>query len=279
MAIPIEELKNKIVYIYDNKNIYYKDIVETIRNAGVKQGDTICVHADLAVFGKLGEIIDRCDFVNVFIEAFLEVLGKDGTIITPAYSYSFCNNEIYDPDTSIAKAGLFSEEFRKRNDAYRSLNPIFSVAAIGRKAKELTTNLSKNSFGKGSVFDKLQHINNSKYVIVGVNYFVCTHVHYIERMAMVPYRYIKKFKGKIRHKGKTYEYEYEFYVRHLNINTNTTFDKIENHLFKLGLLKKAPLGGDFISCAKISDIYREGMEMLKKDPLFFLKNKPEYDKL
>ncbi|MEK7080446.1 MAG: AAC(3) family N-acetyltransferase [Patescibacteria group bacterium] len=263
--------KQKIVFKCGEKGFVFQDIVKAIRKSGIKKGDVVMVHADLARFGKLGEITDKKEFAAVFIEAFLKVIGKQGTLIAPTFTYSFCNNEIYDSDNTPSTVGLFTEELRKREDALRSIHPIFSVAAIGKRAKELTSNLSKNSFGKGSIYDKLSKIKNSKYIIFGVDYFACTQIHYIEEKMKAPYRYIKKFKGKIKNKNKIYDDEYEYFVRPLDESAIPDFDKIEKYLLNAGFLKKASLGNAFMSAAKISDICREGEKMFKKNPACFIK--------
>ena len=263
--------KEKIIFKCGQKGFVFQDIVKTIKKSGIKKGDVAMVHADLSKFGKLGDIVDKTEFANVFIEAFLKTIGKGGTLIVPTFTYSFCNNEIYDPDNTPSTVGLFTEELRKRKDAYRSIHPIFSVAAIGKRAEELTSNLSKNSFGKGSIYDKLANIRDSKYIIFGVHYFVCTQIHYIEEKIGVSYRYTKKFKGKIKIKNKVYNDEYEYYVRPLDESAIPDFSKIEKNLLDSGLLKKLPLGCAKISVAIIGDICREGIKMFKNDPTCFIK--------
>ena len=263
--------KQKIVFKCGEKEFVLQDIVKVLKKAGIKKGDVLMVHADLARFGKIGEITDRKEFADVFIEAFLKVIGENGTLIVPTFTYSFCKNEIYDPDNTPSTVGLFTEELRKRKTAFRSIHPIFSVAAVGKRAKELTENLSKNSFGKGSIYDRLSKIENSKYVIFGVDYFSCTQIHYIEETLGAPYRYVKKFKGKIKNRNKLYNDEYEFYVRYLDKGIIPDFDKIENRLFKKGFLKKIQFGGAFVSVAKVSDICCEAKKMFKKDPAYFIK--------
>lgn len=262
---------NKTIFKAQEKDFKSRDVIQALKKAGIKKEDVLMVHADLSKFGKLGDITDKTEFASIFIEAFREVLGEGGTLIVPTFTYSFCNNEVYDPDNTPSTVGLFTEELRKRKGAFRSIHPIFSVAAVGKRAKELTGNLSKNSFGKGSIYDKLQKIKNSKYVIFGVDYFACTQIHYIEEKMEAPYRYIKRFKGKIRKKNKIYHDEYEFYVRPLDKSAIPDFDKIEKELLDAGFLKKVSLGNAFISVAKISDICREGIKMFKKDPACFIK--------
>lgn len=263
--------KQKVIFKCGRKEFVFQDIVKAIKNSGIEKGDVAMIHADLSKFGKLGDITDKTEFASAFIEAFRKVLRKEGTLIAPTFTYSFCNNEIYDPDKTPSTVGLFTEELRKRKDAFRSIHPIFSIAAIGKRAEELTANISKNSFGKGSIYDKLQKIENSKYVIFGVDYFACTQIHYIEEKLGAPYRYVKKFKGKIKIKDKVYDDEYEYYVRPLDKSAIPDFDKIEKHFLDAGFLKKTPLGRAFISVAKISDICREGAEMFRKDPACFIK--------
>ena len=273
--------KQKIIFKCEGKGFVFKDVANALKKAGIKNGDTLMVHADLARFGKLGEITDKKEFANIFIDAFLKVIGKNGTLIVPTFTYSFCNNEVYDKENTPSKAGLFTEELRIRKGAFRSLHPIFSVAAVSKRAKELTSNLSKNSFGKGSIYDRLSKIKNSKYVIFGVDYFSCTQIHYIEEKLKVPYRYVKKFKGKIKDNNKIYDDEYEYYVRRLDQDSTPSFDKIENYLFKKELLKKIQLGNAFVSVTNIGDICREAEKMFKKDQECFLEksNMLEFEKM
>ena len=268
---------NKIIFKTPEKDFKSKDVVDALKKAGIKNRDVLMVHADLARFGKLGEITDKKEFVDVFIDAFLQVIGEEGTLLVPTFTYSFCNNEIYDPENTPSAVGLFTEELRKRETAFRSIHPIFSVAAVGKRAKELTSNLSKNSFGKGSIYDKLLKIKNSKYVIFGVDYFACTQIHYIEETLKAPYRYVKKFKGKIRNKNEIYNDEYEYFVRPLDKNIIPDFSKIENRLLKKRFLKKVQLGNASVSAAKISDIFNEGVKIFKKDPNIFLKKTEEIE--
>lgn len=42
----------------------------------------------------------------------LDIIGKNGTLIMPVFSYSFCKNEIYDKLYSKGKVGVLNEFFR-----------------------------------------------------------------------------------------------------------------------------------------------------------------------
>ena len=268
--------KDPIYLFGEAQKIFFHDIVSAIKSAGVQAGDTAIIHVDLGAFGKIGTLMSREDFAYVFIDAFLKVLGDEGTVLCPTFTYSFCKGEKYNPQETPSTVGLFSEEFRKHLKAYNSDNPIFSVAGIGRNAKRLLSNLSNNCFGEGSIYDKLNSVPQAKYVVVGVNHFICTQVHHVERMQEVPYRYVKEFSGTIRKGDESFEDKFEFFVRYLDADVETTFDKIEKHLLNKGLMTKVNLGNSHISCTVVSDITREGKAALAKDPLIFLSKEPDY---
>src|SRR3989338_8744593 len=106
--------KNKILFKNEKKDFRQKDVINALKKAGIKNGDTLMVHADLARFGKLRNIINKKEFVDVFIEAFLKVIGKEGTLIVPTFTYSFCKNEIYDPDNTPSTVNfVFTEGISK----------------------------------------------------------------------------------------------------------------------------------------------------------------------
>ncbi len=114
-------------------NVTKQDIKQALRNVGIKSGDTVIVHSSMK---SMGYVVGGPDSV---INAFLEVLGEEGTLVMPTLSQ---NNwaTVYE-DWHIDKpsdVGLLTEVFRKRPGAYRSDQATHSVAAMGAKAIELT---------------------------------------------------------------------------------------------------------------------------------------------
>ena len=85
----------------------------------------------------------------------------------------------------------------------RSFHPIYSFAGIGPESKSLFRNISKSSFGKGSVFERLHRIN-AKILFFNLNFALCTYVHYVEQKKGVSYRYLKEFSGLVEKNGKKF---------------------------------------------------------------------------
>ena len=199
------------LYYSDSAKITQKDIENALVDVGITKGDTIMIHSDAGSFGKLG-IFDRDIILQALCDSMKNVVGNEGTIIMPAFTYSFCNNESYDINNSKSTVGVLTEYFRKQSDVSRTNHPTHSVAVWGKHKKELL-NIGKGTFDKSSIFGKF-HEMNGKFVSFGVSLNKsCTFVHYIECMHGVPYRYMKKFHGKIISGKREYEDEISFCYR------------------------------------------------------------------
>ena len=63
-------------------------LINSFREAGLKEGDTVMVHSDITGFG-LVENFTPLKQVETFYEAFMVVLGEEGTLCVPAYFYEY----------------------------------------------------------------------------------------------------------------------------------------------------------------------------------------------
>lgn len=252
-----------------NKDIYCYDIVKGLKEGGIKENNIVLVHADVSKFGKIGDIKNKSEFLRLITDSLKEVVGENGTIIMPTFSYSFCKNEEYNPDATSSTVGVLSEHFRKGKDVVRTLHPIFSVAVWGREKEIFSENLGKDSFGKDSVFGKLHH-KNGKIIFFGAPFQSCTFIHYIEQLFNVPYRYHKIFTGKIRIKNELYEDSCSYFVRSLDGNAELDLLRFQDYLIQNGLMKKVELGDGEILIISADTLFNEGVKMLKEDINFFL---------
>jgi aminopeptidase-like protein/aminoglycoside N3'-acetyltransferase len=279
--------QNTAIYYYDSKPIFQKDIEDALKKAGLGKGDLVMVHSDLKTFGKIGNAVNKEHFLGLILNAFLNVLGKEGTLVVPTYTYSFCWKQIYDVKQSKSTVGTFTEFVRNQEMAVRSEDPIFSHAAIGKDAKKLMSNVSDVCFGENSFFDRL-YKSNGKIINFG-RFFDITFMHYIENNLKVPYRFDKKFSGTmIRtdgskiHKEMTYFCNYYFSpgVEDEEQPVNPTCRILEKELEEKGLIKKIRLGSSEIVCSKARDCHDVACEMYQKDKFIFINGKftkPDYE--
>jgi aminoglycoside 3-N-acetyltransferase len=250
------------------------DIIQSLKKTCLQKGDTVFIHSGLGNFGWLKEVRNKIELANLVIDSFFEVIGDVGTIAVPTFTYSFTKGELFDVEDTPSTVGTLTEVFRKRNDARRSIHPIFSVAAIGPNADFLTQNLDKTSFGKDSVFQRLLDLD-AKYMFYGVDAESCTFIHLIEKDFDVPYRFDKKFSGEIIANGVKYKDTYTFYVRYLDKNVVTYLTRFQTDLEEIGAMIKVKLGNGHIRVISTKRLYDEGMKMLEKDVYYFLKEEPK----
>ena len=171
----------------------FHDITAAFQDVGVQQGDSIFIHSNLGFLGMPEGARNADDICSMFLKAIQIVIGNAGTLVVPAFSYSFCHGELYNPESTASACGMFSEYVRVQRDVRRSLDPNFSIAAWGRLAEYYTDAPAHESFGKGSFWERLLE-QKGKIICVNMD---CgsTFVHYIEHFNQVPYRYNKAFNG------------------------------------------------------------------------------------
>lgn len=124
------------------------DVIESLKRAGVPKGANILVHSSLAAVGWLEGGGDA------LIDGLLEAIGAEGTLMAPTFNYWAV--ALFDPQTTPGLTGIVSETLRVRNNAFRSLHPTHSVAAIGWRAREFTEGHEQTgAVHIGSPIDKL----------------------------------------------------------------------------------------------------------------------------
>ena len=133
-----------------------EEFKKALESAGIKKGDLVFTHIGYGFLGKPKNCENNEHVCQLILDSFLEILGDDGTLLVPTYTYSFCENHDFDVKNSPSTIGPFPEFFRKQKNVIRSEDPIFSVAGIGSKSKELLYNLPHTCFGKNSIYDRLR---------------------------------------------------------------------------------------------------------------------------
>lgn len=244
-----------------------EDLVAAFREAGLKTGQTVFSHSNIGFFGIPAEGNSRQIADRTVQEAFLEVLGDAGTLVVPTFSYSFCKGEVFDPDATPSTCGAWSEYIRTRPDAHRSLEPIFSVAAIGRLAEQLTTDVSSECFGSGSFWERFLKEDG---IICNLNVWVIsTFIHYVEKQLGVPYRYDKIFPGSFCVKGVTHQGSAVFFCQDSsNSDTRAATEIFDDLALARKMAVKIPVGRGHITAISSRDVETLITETLVTSPFF-----------
>ena len=177
------------------------DIISAVRNVGLKEGSTVMVHTSLSRIGYV------CGGAQTVIEALIEVVGHEGTLMMPTQSWKNLdpkdgvhgdieeeywdiireNWPAYDKRiTPTNTMGAVSEMFRSWPGTVRSDHPARSVAAWGKYAEYLVEDHDlSNVFGEGSPVGKLYELNG-EVLLIGVGYDKNTSLHLADARADYP---------------------------------------------------------------------------------------------
>ncbi|HET7144004.1 MAG TPA: AAC(3) family N-acetyltransferase, partial [Anaerolineales bacterium] len=90
--------------------------------------DTIVVHTS---YKSLGGVEGGVDAV---IDVMQELVGKDGTVLFPAFNFqSWTETHYFDVMETPSKMGMITEQARLRLNAKRTPHPIYSFSALGAR--------------------------------------------------------------------------------------------------------------------------------------------------
>lgn len=187
------------------RNIWIKsDFQKVFHELGMSKGQNVIVHTSMKKFGFV------CGGPQVIIEALMDVVGEEGTIMMPTQSWKNLDPSAgvhweepkewwpvirehwpaYHKDiTPTNTMGAVAEMFRKWPGALRSDHPARSFAAWGKHAKWLTEDHDlENIFGIGSPLHRLYELDGY-ILLLGVGYDKNTSLHLADSVAEYPSKY------------------------------------------------------------------------------------------
>jgi len=256
------------LYEYEGNDIYYWDFVRSLKEAGIQKADTVLVTSDISVFGKL-RLLDRDLLCKALVDAIKEVVGDQGTIVMPTFSYSFCNNDVFDINSTRSTVGVLTEYFRQQPDTSRTHQPIFSMAIWGKHQQELL-DVGPDCFDRDSIFGKLHNLHG-KFLCFGASFHSCTFLHYVEQLHGVPYRFMKSYTGTIKAGEDVYEATCTYLVRHLDGSVAYDLTRFEPYLRQNGMLSEARVGSGKMLAVDLDNVFEQAHNMLDMDIYYFLK--------
>lgn len=238
------------------------DLTTAFTSLGLAPGDTLLVHSSYNSFGGVD------GGPQTVIDAFLAVLGPEGTLVMPTFNFDFCEGAPWDVRETPSKMGYMTELVRKDPRAKRVFHPIYSFAVIGLHAEFLTAERYASSYGANSVFAKLRELNG-KIMVIGLSYNdSMTFFHHVEEMEGVDYRFIKSFNGPVTDwDGTTTEQTFTMLVRDRDNGVHTMVDPMGALMEEAGVITVGQIGEAKISLMKANEVYEFTAREMKRNPM------------
>lgn len=222
-------------------------IVEGLKNLGLKKGDDVLVHSALS---SLGYVEDGPETV---IEALLEVVGPEGTVMMPW------------PLGNCYLAKVFSE----RPDVVSSRHPTHAISAWGARAAFYIRNHldSPTACGPETPYGRL--IKNNGYILLlGVDQDRNTTLHAVEEMADLPYL-SEKTVTFVDEEGQTRQKILKKFP-----GPHRNFIGLDKIFQKQGVMKIARIGSAWVRLLRAGKMAEVALNLLKENPAAFLCDNP-----
>ena len=85
------------------------DLVDCLTRLGIKKGDNLFSHSNVAFFGIPNGGISHKSIYQNLIKGILDVIGADGCLFVPAYTYSFPKKKYLTPNHLFRRVGLLQK--------------------------------------------------------------------------------------------------------------------------------------------------------------------------
>ncbi|MFN2274807.1 MAG: DUF2172 domain-containing protein [Anaerolineales bacterium] len=236
-------------------------LTDEFRALGMVAGDTIFVHSAYSTLSRAPGGVEGGP--GTVIDAILEVIGEQGTLIMPTFNYEFLKGVPWDIRTTPSQMGVLTELVRVDPRAKRMHHAIYSMAAIGAHADELASHRTSDCFGETSIFTKFREWD-AKILILGLIYSKSiTFLHHCEQMAGVDYRFLKEFSGTtIDAQGQPHEETYTMFVRDVERGVVLDFEPI-GALLDSQVVNMRKIGLGDVRLMKCNDVFRVAVNALK----------------
>jgi len=252
------------------------EYVDGFRDLGLSEGDTVLIHSSLISFNwrEYGGIEE---LATVIFDSLYEVLGEEGTIIVPTFSFSFTDdspNGYWNFVESESEMGVFTEYVRSHPESTRTVHPFYSFAIFGDLSDELGRIHARDSFSTDYLFGNI-HQMNAQILILGLDYnSAMTFFHYVEQQEGVDYRHKKDFHGIMNIHGKEYYDTYSMLVRDLDRGIETYVNPMGERLEDEGVFETKSIGGAEVKLGRAKNIYEATAQNMKEnEKLLYKENK------
>ena len=245
-----------------DKEQYISNLTEEFRRLGVSRGDILYVSSDVTVL-----TLDACrqcalkskkdidGFYDLLIDAMKELVGDEGTLLFPVFTWSFCRNIPYDAKKTQGEVGALGNwVLNNRDDFLRTIHPLYSFMVSGKDAQYLHGMTNRTAWGKDSPFAYL-HEKHAKNLIINVSLSGCfTFLHYVEESIGVPHRYFQDFHGQyVDENGSVEDRTYTMFVRDLDIESKQVTP--DECLVDAGVSKKEYFGKVSLQLVDLAEAY------------------------
>lgn len=224
------------------------EIKKILKKSGLKKGDIVLLHSSYAAIGKVDGGGDSV------IDAFLETLGKDGTLVVPVFG----------------SLGILTELVSKRPGTIKSVHPKAGVAAIGKDAEKICAKHWEADIAHAEDTPYTRIADMGGYIcLMGVDQDRNTTLHTVEELLRLPYLEESSVAAFETPEGKTVSKSWKFFP-----GPHRDFIQLDSILRESGKMKTFMIGNAVTRLIKSREMIDIMLETGRKNPAFALCSNP-----
>tara|TARA_B100000989_G_C19495362_1_gene451749 strand:+ start:443 stop:1228 length:786 start_codon:yes stop_codon:yes gene_type:complete len=237
-----------------------KDIYNSLKKLNLSKGDQIYCSVSFSFLGlPKFNITNSIDLCKSFTEIILDIIGENGSIFTPSFSYSFNslknNKSFFDINKTPSSVGPYGEYLRKLKESKRSIDPMISITGLG-KNKNILLEQNFTSYGRGCMFDKLKNLEKLKILNIGIGSNYIPFLHHLDHISKCEHRYNKYFKGIIKNINKKNNVSWHYPVAYKKKEANPNGYRLSSSATKIGIIKSKNIGGGKIYISDYNKLFK-----------------------
>ncbi|NOY81286.1 MAG: AAC(3) family N-acetyltransferase [Kiritimatiellaeota bacterium] len=223
------------------------DIAAELTALGLRRGDIVLLHSSLS---SLGHVEGGAD---ALIDAFLDVLGPEGTLVVPTFG----------------ALGIVTEHLRARAAAIESCHPRARVAAVGKDAAEICADhwKAETAHGAGTPYTRIA-ARGGYVCLLGVDQDRNTTLHTVEALLRLPYLKTTSETTFETPEG-TVARSWKYFP-----GPHRDFIGLDRVLRESGKLRIGRIGSAVVRLIRSRDLIDISLEVGRRDPAFVLCDNP-----
>ncbi len=239
-------------------------VYQALRRLGLGFGHVVFVHSSLS---SMGHVEGGAEAV---VDAFLDVLGPEGTLVVPTYTPSHRGlGSVFDPANDPSEVGRITEVTRRRPGAVRSCHLRESVAALGPAANDMMRVHRAAAWAADGPFWKFYELD-ARILLLGVPYFRSSFWHLIEQMLQPQYGRWTEYEARVKDPDGT---ERPLWFRSFGVGPDgqppRDFNKLGARLEARGLVSVGTVGNAMGRLFRARDAFDVGVAEFRDDSMLF----------
>lgn len=155
---------------------------------GLQPGQNVLLSADLTRVAWTHRRLGSSRVPALLLDAFLEHIGPQGTLVIPAFNHDLRSGSTYDPRHTKPITGALSVAALDHPAFARTQHPMHSFAVAGRLRSRFLSLADQSSFSSASPFALFRE---EAFMVVGIDLdldHAFSYFHHVEELEQVPYR-------------------------------------------------------------------------------------------